>query len=202
MASYDGYAQHQGWIADPKNFQNSRRILLEEFHNGLSVLQSYLFDEQRRGKDARDFEFGIAWLMWMLGFSTSQVGGTANTSDAADIVATTPSGNILIVECTTGLLKSDKVAKLVERSEIVRKRLISSGNHHLKVLPVIVTSKPKDEVKADIEVVQNKGVAVMTKEDLESAIPQTIVLPDAEVIFDRLWQSAQPKQDQLSFLNR
>ena len=64
VASYDGYAQHQGWIADPKNSQNSRRVLLEEFHNGLSVLQSYLFDEIRRGKDARDFEFGIAWLMW------------------------------------------------------------------------------------------------------------------------------------------
>jgi hypothetical protein len=202
FACYNGFAHHQYWIADPKNYQNSRRVLLEEFHGGLGVLQSYLFDEQRRGKDARDFEFGIAWLLWMLGFSTSQVGGRENTSDAADIVATTPSGNILIVECTTGLLKSDKVAKLVERSEIVRKRLISSGNHHLRVLPVIVTSKPKDEVKADIEEVRNKGVAVVTKENLESALSQTIVLPNAEMIFDSLWQEIQPKQNKLNFLNR
>ena len=110
--------------------------------------------------------------------------------------------SILIVECTTGLLKSDKVAKLVERSEIVRKRLISSGNHHLRVLPVIVTSKPKDEVKADIEEVRNKGVAVVTKENLESALSQTIVLPNAEMIFDSLWQEIQPKQNKLNFLNR
>lgn len=201
FACYDGIAHHQYWIADPKNFQNSRRVLLEEFHDGLGVLQSYLFDEQRRGKDARDFEFGIAWLVWMLGFSTAQVGGRENTSNAADIVATTPSGNILVVECTTGLLKSDKVAKLVERSEIVRKRLISSGNHHLKVLSIMVTSKPKDEVKADIEEVRNKGVAVVTKEDLESALSQTIVLPNAEIVFDSLWQQVQPKQNQLNFLN-
>ena len=138
----------------------------------------------------------------MLGFSTSQIGGRENTSDAADIVATTPRGNILIIECTTGLLKSDKVAKLVERSEIVRKRLISSGNQHLKVLPVLVTSKPKDEVKADIEEVKNKGIAVFTKEDLESALPQTVVLPDAELIFDRLWQEAQPKQNRLGLFNQ
>lgn len=191
VASYDGYAMHQGWLVDPKNFQNSRRVVLEEFHNGLGILESYLFEEQRRGKDARDFEFGISWLIWMLGFSTSQVGGRDNTSDAADIVATTPSGNILIVECTTGLLKSDKVSKLVERTEIVRKRLISSGNYHLKVLPVIVTSKPKDEVRADIDVVKNKGVSVVTKEDLKSLLAQTIVLPDADLIFNQAWQASQ-----------
>lgn len=202
VASYDGYAQHQGWIADPNNSQNSRRVLLEEFHGGLDILRSYLFEEQRRGKDARDFEFGVAWLIWMLGFSPSQVGGRENTSDAADIVATTPSGNILIVECTIGLLKSDKVAKLVERSELIRKRLALSGNHHLKVQPVIVTSKPKDEVKADIEEVKNKGVAVMTKEDLESALSRTIVLPNSEIIFDQLWQTAQPKQNPLGVLNQ
>lgn len=191
IASYDGFAQHQGWIVDLKNVQNSRRVVLEEFHNGLGVLESYLFEELRRGKNARDFEFGISWLIWMLGFSTSQVGGRDNTSDAADIVATTPSGNILIVECTTGLLKSDKVSKLVERTEIVRKRLISSGNNHLKVLPVIVTSKPKDEVRADIDAVKNKGVSVVTKEDLTSLLSQTIVFPDADFIFNQAWQISQ-----------
>lgn len=194
VASYDGHAQHQYWIADPKNTQNSRRVALEEIHGGLDVIQSVLFNDQRQGKVARDFEFGVAWLMWMLGFSTSQVGATAQTSDAADIVAATPQGNILIVECTTGLLKSDKVAKLVERSELVRKRLIASGNHHLKVLPVMVTSKPKDEVKADIDEVQNKGVAVVTKEDLKAMLSQTIVFPDADVIFDRAWKKAQTPQ--------
>lgn len=202
VASYDGYAHHQGWIADPNNFQNSRRVLLEESHGGLAILRSYLFEEQRRGKDGRDFEFGVAWLMWMLGFSPSQVGGTENTSDAVDMVATTPSGNILIVECTTGLLKSDKVAKLIERSELIRKRLVSSGNHHLKVQPVIVTSKPKDEVKAYIEEVQNKGIAVVTKENLETALSQTIVLPNSEIIFDGLWQTTQSKQNPLGMLNQ
>lgn len=199
VASYNGYAQHQGWIADPKNSQNSRRVLLEEFHNGLDILQSLLYDEQRRGKDARDFEFGVAWLAWMLGFSTSQIGGRERTSDAADMVATTPSGNILIVECTTGLLKSDKVAKLVERTEIIRKRLVTSGNQHLKVVPVIATSKPRDEVKADLEEVKNKGVAVLTKEDLEDMLSQTIVLPDAEAIFDRAWRATLAKDNQPAY---
>lgn len=196
VASYAGYAQHQGWIADPAHSQNARRVSLEAFDDRLEVLRDYLFEEQKPRKYARDFEFGVAWLMWMLGFSITQVGGTARTSDAPDILATTPQGNVLIVECTTGLLKvENKLANLIDRTEAVKKRLATSGNSHLKLLPVIVTAKTKEEVKADLEQAQKLGVLVVTQESLRELLQQTIAAPDSEVIYSQAWESVQPKPD-------
>lgn len=194
VASYAGYAQHQGWIADPTHSQNSRRVSLEAFDDRLEILRDYLFEEQKPRKSARDFEFGVAWLMWMLGFSITQVGGTARTSDAPDILATTPQGNVLVVECTTGLLKTEnKLAILVDRTEAVRKRLASSGNSHLKLLPIIVTAKTKEEVKADLEQAHKLGVVVVTQEDLLELLQQTIAAPDAETIYARALEAVRPK---------
>ncbi len=196
IASYDGFAHHQGWIADPKNFQNPRRASLEEFDDKLEILRDYLFEEQKTRKDARDFEFGVAWLMWMLGFSVAQAGGTSRTSDAPDIIAISPKGNIVIVECTTGLLKAEhKLSKLVDRTELVRKRIAASGNSHLKLLPVIVTAKTREEVRADLDQAYKLGVAVVTRETLEEFLPQTFLAVDADIIFDRALEAVQPKED-------
>ena len=201
VGTYDGFAIHLGWIADPKNFPNARRASLEEFDDKLEILRDYLFEEQKARKDARDFEFGVAWLMWMLGFSVAQAGGTSRTSDAPDIIATTPKGNIAIVECTTGLLKAEhKLSKLVDRTELVRKRIASSGHSHLKLLPVIVTAKTREEVRADLDQAHKLGVAVMTRETLEEILPQTVIAVDADIIFDRALESVKPKEDQLGLL--
>lgn len=194
VASYDGFAQHQGWVADPAHSQNSRRVSLEAFDDRLEVLRDYLFEEQKPRKNSRDFEFGVAWLMWMLGFNVNQIGGTGRSSDAPDILATSPQGNVLVVECTTGLLKAEnKLANLIDRTEAVKKRLASSGNGHLKLLPVIVTAKTKDEVKADLEQAQKLGILVVTQESLNELMQQTISAPDSEAIFARAWDSVQPK---------
>lgn len=104
FALYEGFAQHQGWIADPKNHLNPCRVAsLEEFDDKLGILRDYLFEEQKQRREARDFEFGVAWLMWMLGFSVAQAGGTPRTSDSPDIIGATPKGNVVVVECTTRL---------------------------------------------------------------------------------------------------
>ena len=197
VASYDGVAQHQGLIADLRNSQNPRKASLEVFDDRLEVLRDFLFEEQKPRKESRDFEFGVAWLMWMLGFSVAQAGGTSRTSDAADIIATTPKGNFLIVECTTRLLNAEsKLAKLVERTEAVRRRIESTGHSHLKLLPVIVTAKSMDEVRADLEQAQKLGVTVVAKERLLELLQQTIVAEDADIIFDQ-WEAIQPEQEQL-----
>jgi hypothetical protein len=132
----------------------------------------------------------------MLGFGITQVGGTARTSEAPDILATTPQVNILVVECTTGLLKAEnKLANLIDRTEAVRKRLVSSGNGHLKLLPVIVSSKTKEEIKADLEQAQKLGVVVLTRETLLELLQQTIAAPDPEAIYTLAWAGVQPKTD-------
>lgn len=135
----------------------------------------------------------------MLGFNSAQIGGTTRTADAADIVASTPSGNLMIIECTTGLLKSDKISRLIERTELAKKRLHSSGNTFQKVLPVIVTSKPKNEIQADLREVQSKGVAVVTKENLEATLALTMAMQNPETIFNQLLESVQPKQNFMGY---
>lgn len=195
FAIYGDHLHHKGWIGDPSLFQNSKRAAFEEFDPNQVVMRDFLFESQRARKDARDFEVGVAWLLWMLGFSVVHAGATSRTSDAADILATTPAGHTAIVECTVGHLKADsKLSKLVERSNTIRRRLNDSGNSHLKVLPVIVTALSRDEVKADLDQARVLGVAVVTKEDLLSAIDQTVVQRNAEELFMQVESTAQSPQ--------
>lgn len=198
FATYRGFVHHQRWIADPALSQNPRRAALEEFDVKLVVLRDFLFEEQKQRKDARDFEIGVAWLMWMLGFSVAHAGATPRTSEATDILATTPGGHMALVECTTGHIKADtKLAKLVERAQTVRRRLDASGNHHIRLLPVIVTALGRDEVKADLDQAQQLGVVVATREDLSDALSRSIMLQNADLIFSEAEESLLNRQGQL-----
>lgn len=200
FAQYAGMAHHKGWIADPSLSQNPRRAIFEEFDQGQAVLKDFLFESQRARKDARDFEVGVAWLLWMLGFSVAHAGATQRTSEAADILASTPAGHVAVVECTTGHLKADtKLSRLVARSQTIRKRLDDSGNRHLKLLPVIVTSLGREEVKADLDQAQSLGIVVVSREDLLSALNQTVATCDPEGIFSRALESLRPQQSTLKF---
>lgn len=195
VAGYAGVAQHQAWLADPTTFQNPRRAALEDSDEKLEILRDYLFEEQQPRKNSRDFECGVALLLWLLGFNTAHIGGTQRMSDAADLIATTPLGNIFIVECTTGLLKAEnKLAKLVERTARIKRRLISSGNGFLKVLPVIVTAKETAEIQAEMEQALKINVLVVTKETLRELLSRTITSPNAETLFEQGLQTIQSLQ--------
>lgn len=182
-ASYCGTVIHQGWIADPTMAQNPRRASYEAFDPKLVGLADLLAKPPGKG-NARDLESGVAWLLWMLGFSVAHLGQMPKLQEAPDLLATTPEGHFAVVECTTGPLKTDnKLPRLIERSEIVRGRLAASNNQHLKVLPVIVTSKRRVEVRADIEQAERLGVLVITAELLEATLSRTLVRGDADEIF-------------------
>src|SRR5262249_16357023 len=141
------------------------------FDSNLETLNDFLSKSGARGRYGRDLESGIAWLLWMLGFSVAHLGGTGRTQDAADLIATTPKGDFAVIECTTGLLKADnKLSLLVERAERVRQGVAASNNRHLRVLPVIVSSKTRDEIRADIEQAEKLGVLVMSREDIDQAV--------------------------------
>ncbi|MBI4995782.1 MAG: hypothetical protein HZC22_02560 [Rhodocyclales bacterium] len=198
FAEYAGHVHHKGWIGDPALFQNPRRAAFEEFDPSQAVLKDFLFEAQRDRKEARDFEVGVAWLLWMLGFGVAHAGATPRTSEAADILATTPLGHTAIVECTTSHLKAEfKLSKLVERAKTIRRKLDESGNSHLRVLPIIVTALGKDEVKADLDQARALGVAVVTREDLLSAVDQTVVQKNAEEIYAQAEASVLSKQTEL-----
>ena len=134
VASYRGIAQHHFWVSDPTTSSNARRAVYELFDSKLDVLTEFLLNSQGRGRNPRELESGVAWLLWMLGFSVAHFGATPRTQDAADLIAVTPGGHFAVIECTTGLLKADnKLPLLVARAENVRRRLNQSGNRHLRV---------------------------------------------------------------------
>jgi len=136
FANYAGETHQYFWVADPSTAPNPRRAVHQAFDDKMEILQE-LLKIQGKGINSRDFESAVSWLLWMLGFSVTHIGGTQRTSGFLDLIATTPQGHFLVVECTTGLLKADnKLPKLVERAEKVKRNLVNSGNGHLKVLCV------------------------------------------------------------------
>jgi hypothetical protein len=93
-------------MSDPDRVQNPRRAVYEAFDPKLENLKNILSNAQGRGEEARDLESAIAWLLWMLGFSVAHL-NTRKMREAPDLIAATPQGHFLIVECTTGLLKAE-----------------------------------------------------------------------------------------------
>ena len=184
IASIAGIAQQHHWINDPKIAQNPRRSVHEAFDGGLGVLRELIEKSQKKGVDARELEMAVSWLLWLLGFSATHIGGTGKTSDAPDLIAATPLGNLIVIECTTGILKEDsKLPHLCQRTEKIRQSLTNSGNQHVRVLPMLVTTKSRDEVKSELEQANKLGVLVATKEDFNEIISRTAFLPNPDRLY-------------------
>jgi hypothetical protein len=138
-----------------------------------------------RSPNADEFEASVANLLWILGFSVMHLGDIDRTTNAADILAATPNGNILVVECTVGLPKSDKVGVLDARVKAVRQNLAASGNGHLRVLAVLVTARPLEEVKSRREEMLKDGVLLLTRDDFKPSVDRTMLYPDADRVFEQ-----------------
>ena len=196
IASYAGEAHHVQWRADPATFLNPRGAILSTVDPSGSLILSYLHPEMPpRGRAADDFEAAIAWLLWALGFSAALFGTHPKTRDAFDVIATTPRGDFLVVECTLGLLRADgKLSKLAARAANVRDSLSASNMKHLRVLPVIVTAMPSVQIAADAGPAADLGVLVITREDLDQVQHELVRFPDADALFERGLRTLQDRQ--------
>jgi hypothetical protein len=198
IANYDGQAQHFYWVIDPSTAPNPLRAAYQIFDNKLEGLTELMTKQYGKGSKSREFEIGIARLLFLLGFSPIHLG---DMQDTPDVMATTPSGNFAVIECTTGLLKADnKLSLLVERTEKVRQSLMLSGHGQLKVLPVIITTKTREEVKADLDQAQKLGVLVITRESFTNAINRSLIFPDANKIYLDAENALKPPEAQLNIL--
>lgn len=186
FATYDGHTHQTRWFADPNTFQNPRAAVLSLVETSGQLLRSLLTPElPPRGKAADEFESGICWVLWALGFAPCSFGLHPKTRDAFDIVAVSPQGHFLVVECTLGLLRADsKLSKLAARAASLRTLLRESNLGHLKVLPVIVTAMEKEAVSADADQARRLGIVVLTKENLERVGEEMLRLPDGDRYFE------------------
>ena len=190
IARYDGVAHQHWWFADINQSQNPRRASFEVADPNLQILESFF--ENRSMRQARDLEFATSWLLWMLGFSVAHLGANQRMSDAADLIVTTPEGHFAVVECTTGQLKAEhKLSLLVERATIVKHRLEKSNSPHLRVLPIIFTTKTREEIRTDLDHAKSLGVVVVGQDDIPALIQRTLLLPNADQYYREAEQSLQ-----------
>lgn len=183
IAVFRGVAFHYWWIVDPLQIPNTRKAVYEVVDSDLAILRDFLVASGPKGS-ARDLESAVAWLLWMLGFAVAHLGTNTRTQDAVDILATTPNGNFALVECTTGVISADKkIANLLSRKAVVLERLARASHNTIRVLAIIVTSKGRDEVLQEIKPAQERGVFVVTRDDLVDLLNRTDVLPDADQLY-------------------
>ena len=193
FASYNGQWLHQGWITDPLASINARRVIHETFDDKLSQTERCFFDRKTREKNGRVVETGIANLLYMLGFAVDPLAATHMT-DGPDVLASTPAGDLIVVECTTGAMQNDgKLSKLLSRLGMVRDRLGSTGNSHIRLVAVMVTTLDFENV-TDLKQATENGVIVLTSENITSLMGRTKSAPDANLLFEEWWQQAQPPE--------
>jgi hypothetical protein len=166
------------WFLDPGKARNSRLVATQLFDNELRRLQKVIFDNN----DSREFEKGIASLAFLLGFSSAQ----QIESDAPDLIVTTPSGRVALVECTLKTADfTSKLGKLVDRRQALSKAF-ESNRHHAQIYAILICALPRDQIKHDPAELSEHSVALVTKEDLSTAFNQLRhpVVPDK--MFDAL----------------
>lgn len=203
IASYDNTTHHVAWRADPKNFQNSRSAAHNLVDPNLNIIKSCLFqDLATKNKNADDFEIGINWLLWALGFSPTMFGIYPRTRDGLDIIATSPSGNFLVVECTLGILKAEsKLSKLSARANQLRETLDSSNLKHIKILPVIATALTKEQIEIDIPTAEENGVLVLAKQDIEKLFSMFSWFPNPENLYSQALDKVEERKNLRKTIN-
>jgi hypothetical protein len=166
------------WFIDPGKARNSRLVATQLFDNELRRLKKVIFDNN----DPREFEKGIASLAFLLGFASAQ----QVESDAPDLIVTTPSGRIALVECTMKTADfTAKLGKLVDRRQALSKAF-ESNRHHAKIYAILICALPRDQIKHAPAELSDHSVALVTKEDLSAAFNQLRHPVDPDNMFDAL----------------
>ncbi|MFA8392374.1 hypothetical protein ACEPUD_19915 [Burkholderia ubonensis] len=196
FASYLGQFLHHGWVVEPGSFPNVRRVAHEVFDPQLENTRKCLFDAKTLKQDARNLEAGVANVLYLLGFTVDPLFGKPQ-SDNPDLIAMTPSGDVVVVECTTAAIDVEgKLSKLLSRTVQLEEKLKSTGNAHVRVLPAIVTSLSRRAI-TDERAAIDARIVVVTSEDLERALARSIVPQDANAMFEEKWRATHPPEDPL-----
>jgi hypothetical protein len=185
-ALYSGALHDESQLFDPAALPNTRRTIVELADPELKRLRIPITNP-KTNKDQNAFEAGIAVLLFMLGFDTVRVGGVKQLSDAADIFATTASGRLLIVECTTALLDpKGKLEKLLVRVQEAKDRLrVGSAAFTPEcVTGVVIIPKARGELGSVWTTADEHGVIILCRPEIEQALERTRLPPNADAVLD------------------
>lgn len=183
---YAGSLHDETELFDPDALPNLRRTLVELADPGLQRLRGPI-TAPKNNQEQNDFEAGIAVLLYMLGFDAVRVGGVKKLSEAVDIFALTPSGRVLVVECTTAVLDpKDKLGKLLTRMEQANERL-SAANPRFRseqIVGVVVIPKMRSELGIEWKPANDRRVLILCRPEIEQALERTRFSPNADKVLD------------------
>jgi hypothetical protein len=196
FVSYAGVFQQQWWFTDPTVAQNARLPTVGAFDPELRCLKEFLLDLDQARRNP-NFEAGVTILLHLLGFSAVHLGGIRRLSDAPDVLVATPTRHTAVVECTTGF-PDEKYTMLLGRAQAIRARLDQAGLSSLRILPVVVTCKPRAEIQSALQEAARLRIAVVCREDLQSALDRVAFVADPESMYNQLLDSLEGGQQQLT----
>lgn len=183
FVSYAGVSFHQWWVVDPSKRLNPRFAVHQVFDESLELLERMLLKPETDKPYA--FENAVSTLFSLMGFAISNYGRIPKLQKGPDIIAISPAGHIEVIECTVGLLdESDKLAKLVQRTKLIRDSLREAGYGYLRLQAVIVTPLTREEVTANLETAGKHEIAVICKGDIEEMLRRAKFSPNADRLFD------------------
>ncbi len=169
-AVYAGYLQEERRLADPEALPNQRRRVLEVVDPGLRRIHALLTHPLENQQ--KEFEASVALLFQLLGFAPVHIGAISRLQQEPDILVTAPMGDVLIVECTTGIPDDDKFTKLLSRTARVRETVCSPMGDLTsdRVTTVLITPSLPDELVASRKRADEHAVLLLCRPDIEEAV--------------------------------
>ncbi len=184
--SYDSVIICDRVLHDAAQILTLRHEVHQTLDPDYSALKDALIGPSAKKGDS--FENAVSALLSLFGFGVTHYGGIKSLQDGPDIIAITPSGRIGIFECTTTLPDNNgKIAKLVRRRQLTGARIAgSSGDIIAESLAAIFTPLSREEVKANLALAGNNGVALVCKEQIEQFLGRVALSSDADALFVEL----------------
>lgn len=178
MLSLGGDYVRRHWFIDPRRSQNERFDIAQTFDPNLETVKKALLEWTSQEK----FEQAVATLMYVSGFNPMIWVET----EAPDITAVTPGGQLAMIECT--LKTKDihlKIGKLVDRREELAAKL-SAGGRPSSILTILACQAPRDRVAMSDAEFAERGVILFARESLHDLAERVRYQTDADAAYNAI----------------
>jgi len=175
MVSASGHTATRCSVEDNANGLNPRLKVYRRYDASLAQLKDHLFPEDKKSKN---LEVGVATLLHLLGASSVKMLPT----DAPDVIAETPGGRLVIIECTVKMDDPAKLTKLANRRNSFVFHHDGAGQTR-EVLALLVVSKPRNQITVDVEELNRNQIILIAKEEIEAAISRLSSPPNLDELY-------------------
>ncbi len=191
MVTIGAITVRRQWFSDPIKARNVRLVATRQFDRDLKMLRSAVLDAQ----DSTKFEIGINAIFFLFGCSAS----VQSETDSPDLIAVTPGGRIILVECTLKTADiSAKIGKLVDRNIALKKNLSDSA-HFTKTYAVLVCRSSRDQIAISDSQLMELEISLVTKDDLLLAFDRLNHLVSPDEILDAIDMRRQSQTNLVPF---